>query len=70
MTQRAVQQAGKAAKASAVILKKAAVAVTKAASALVSALAGIAEGGIQAFLKLIAFGLVDCAQQLAARVFF
>lgn len=46
MTQRAVQQARKAAKTSAMILKKAAVAVTKAASALVSALAGMIGGGV------------------------
>jgi len=46
MTQRAVQQAGKAAKTAAVVLKKAAVAVTKAASALISALASIIGGSI------------------------
>lgn len=46
MTQRAVQQAGKAARTSAAVLKKAVVAVTKAASALISALAGLVGGGI------------------------
>ncbi len=46
MTQRAIQQAGRAAKTSAAVLKKAVVAVAKAASSLVSALAGIVGGGI------------------------
>ena len=46
MTQRAIQQAGKAAKTSAAVLKKAAVAVTKAASALISALASMIGGSI------------------------
>lgn len=46
MTQRAIQQARRAAKTSAAFLKKAVVAVAKAASALISALAGIVGGGI------------------------
>ena len=46
MTQQAVQQAGKVAKTSAVVLKKAVVAVTKAAASLISALVGLAGGGI------------------------
>ena len=46
MTQRAIQQAGRAAKTSAAVLKKAVVAVAKAASSLGSALAGIVGGGI------------------------
>ena len=46
MTQRAIQQMGKATKTSAAVLKKAAVAVTKAASALISALASMIGGSI------------------------
>ena len=46
MTQRVIQQAGKAARTSAAVLKKAVVAVTKAASALISALASLVGGGI------------------------